>query len=130
MGCPLARDQTGTADIQIALWDGLAARHGKPPESGATHVASEGTAKKDVSFLALPCYGFLFSSFCYSTALIPWACMTKDDEVSSIALTDLFGPRRSGCELEGGESPGFGRRIRPAKEGRRGRRQMPKRGGG
>lgn len=23
MGCPLARDQTGTADIQIALWDGL-----------------------------------------------------------------------------------------------------------
>lgn len=28
--------------------------------------------------------------------------MTKDDEVSSIAFTDLFGPRRSGCELEGG----------------------------
>lgn len=34
---------------------------------------------------------------------MPWACMTKDDEVSSIAFTDLFGPRRSGCELEGVE---------------------------
>lgn len=37
---------------------------------------------------------------------MPWACMTKDDEVSSIAFTDLFGPRRSGCELEGGEGTG------------------------
>lgn len=62
MGCPLARDQTGTADIQIALWDGLAARHGKPPESGATHVRAREQPKKMFHSLPRPCMGF-FSLF-------------------------------------------------------------------
>lgn len=45
-GMPIGKDQTGTADIQIALWDGLAARHGKPPESGATHVRAREQPKR------------------------------------------------------------------------------------
>lgn len=63
-GMPIGKDQTGTADIQIAFWDGLAARPGKPPESGATHVRAREQPKK--MFHSLPCfavYGFLFSSF-------------------------------------------------------------------
>jgi hypothetical protein len=48
---PIGKDQTGTADIQIALWDGLG-RHGKPPESGATHVRASEQPKK--TFHSLP----------------------------------------------------------------------------
>lgn len=59
MGCPLARDQTGTADIQIALWDGLLLGMGSRLKV-VPHMCERGNSQKRCF---IPCLARVWVSF-------------------------------------------------------------------
>ncbi|KAL6692307.1 hypothetical protein J3F84DRAFT_105024 [Trichoderma pleuroticola] len=130
MGCPLAkiRPEQLTYRWPLGRAAGMGSRLKVVP-----HMC-EGASQKRcfIPCLAVPsvvCTVFFFSFLLQYTALMPWACMTKDDEVSSIAFNGPFRPQTIRLRIGGRRrgAPGFGGGFRRKREDEDAE-QMPKRG--